>query len=110
MEKFIEGDFVKYINNTGAVTLQDDSEIVLKAETFVHYTYVKSSKKLMVLDIQGAGYNVCDPEVSSANLKADDEDQILFCSGNLSTSVIDTFISSHICNQFCKQLKLDDSL
>ena len=30
---------------------------------FSHYTYIKSGKQLMVLDIQGAGYSLCDPEI-----------------------------------------------
>ena len=49
IERFLDGEFVKYINN-----IRDDgSEIVSKAETFVHYSSHKSSKRLMILDIQG---------------------------------------------------------
>lgn len=105
LERFIEGNFVKYINNTGEITLPDAGEIVSKAETFVHYTYVKSAKQLMILDLQGVGYNLCDPEIASANLT--DEDIILFCSGNLSSLAIDSFIANHKCNCYCKQLKLE---
>jgi hypothetical protein len=47
LERFLEGKFVKYVNNTGDVTLPDGSEIVSKAETFVH-TYHKSSKQLII--------------------------------------------------------------
>ena len=42
LERFLEGEFVKYLNTTGDVTLPDGSEIVSKAETFVRYTYHKS--------------------------------------------------------------------
>ena len=34
------------------------SEISHKAETYVHYTYVKSQQQLMVTDIQGVDYTL----------------------------------------------------
>lgn len=34
----------------------------------VHYTYVKSQQQLMVTDIQGVDYTLCDPEVASSEL------------------------------------------
>lgn len=46
----------------------DVSEISHKAETYVHYTYVKSQQQLMVTDIQGVDYTLCDPEVASSEL------------------------------------------
>ena len=52
IESHIDGEFRKYINNNGAIILQDGSETALKAETFAHYTYEKSEKKLMLLDVQ----------------------------------------------------------
>jgi hypothetical protein len=107
LERFIDGEFVKYINNTGDVTLPDGSEIVSKAETFVHYTYHKSSKQLMILDIQGVGYNLCDPEIASSNLTDGENEVILFCYGNLSTLAINAFVGMHKCNKYCKQLKLE---
>ena len=74
---------------------------------FSHYTYVKSRKQLMVLDIQGAAYSLCNPEIASSQL-VDEKDNILFCNGNLSSTVIDTFISQHVCNKFCKLLQLHE--
>lgn len=105
LERFIEGDFVKYINNTGKTSLPDAGEIILKAETFVHYTYVKSGKQLMVLDLQGVDNNLCDPEIASIDRV--DNDMVLFCYGNLSSLAINTFIANHQCNQYCKLLKLE---
>ena len=52
--------------------MSDGSDIASKAEMFSHYTYVKSGRRLMVLDIQGAGYSLCDPEIASAELVDDD--------------------------------------
>ena len=78
----------------------------MKAETFVHYSYVKSAKQLMIVDIQGVNYALCDPEIASSTLMARDE-TILFCSGNLSTAAIEVLLSRYTCNKFCQLLKLD---
>ena len=67
--------------------------------------HVSSKKQVMVVDIQGAGYNLFDPEIASAVLV--DKQEIMFTVGNLSQIAIDNFISSHTCNMFCKCLNLD---
>ena len=105
IESHINGDFCKYINNNGNIILQDCSEIALKAETFAHYTYEKSEKKLIVLDVQGVGFTLTDPEIASAELR-DSKNNILFCSGNLSILAIQTFLSMHTCNHYCSLLGL----
>ena len=61
----------------------------------------------MVLDIQGAGYSLCDPEIASAEL-VDDDANILFCNGNLSSDAIDSFVAQHACNKFCELLCLHE--
>ena len=108
VEKFLDGTspFSKYVNNTGDI-YPDGSEVCLKAETFVHYTYVKSGTKLMVVDIQGKGYHLCDPEIASADLRDANDQTILFCSGNLSYTAIERFKEVHVCNKYCTLLKLD---
>ena len=60
----------------------------------------------MVLDLQGVGFNLCDPEIASSTLFADDS-STYFCAGNLSKVAIDTFLAQHICNEFCRSLNLD---
>ena len=93
------------------LTIQGTSTLMevvcLKAETFVHYTYVKSGTKLMVVDIQGKGYHLCDPEIASADLRDANDQTILFCSGNLSYTAIERFKEVHVCNEYCTLLKLD---
>jgi hypothetical protein len=79
----------------------------LKAEMFFYYTYVRSQNQLLVLDIQGANYSLCVPEIASSQL-VDDNENILFCNGNLSSQAIDTFVSQHVCNKFCKLLQLHE--
>lgn len=104
IEEFIPGTFDKHINNTGEVCGDEDLDVCQKAQCFVHYTYERSEKQLMVIDIQGCGYTLFDPEVASEEASSDGE--YLFCTGNLSTNAIDSFTNSHICNQFCKLLQL----
>ena len=67
-----------------------------KVETFVRYTYKKSEGNLMVLDIQGIGNILCDPEIATEDI-VDIDDDILFCLGNLATNAIQTFLGAHEC-------------
>ena len=78
LEPYLEGKFVKYINNGGEVIVRG-SEVASKAETFAHFTYVKSQEAVMVLDIQGTGYNLYDPEVASIKLQDVETKSLLFC-------------------------------
>ena len=119
IEEFINGDFVKYVNNNGYCVVppnsstQDDKAIYEKAETLVHYSYALSEGKMMLIGIQGCGYALCDPEIATESLKADDDDdtdnsEILFCCGNLSTMAIQGFLNDHACNKYCKMLTLSE--
>ena len=103
IEKFIYGTFEKHINNTGAIT-STETVIARKASAFVHFSYEKSQWKLMVVDIQGCDYILMDPEIATA--KRQEDDQYLFCAGNLGSYAIQTFTNSHECNEFCKGLQL----
>lgn len=96
---------MKYINNTGSVLLKG-SDVAEKAECFAHYTYVESGKKLVVLDIQGTGCKLYDPEIATEQLFDEHDNSIYFCSGNLSQTAIDTFMTEHVCNKYCDMLDL----
>ena len=54
LEEFIEGKFVKYINNTGEVCVSDDNIVGQKAQCLSHFSYEKSNGELMILDLQGS--------------------------------------------------------
>ena len=71
-----------------------------KADAFVHYNYEKSQRNIVVLDIQGVGYSLCDPEDASKENKTDSEEHY-FCFGTLSD-----FTKTHVCNRFCRALGL----
>ena len=70
LEPMTKGRLEKYISNNSAVYPVErgtDYEIELhaKAETLSHYSYCRSGKQIMVLDIQGCGYSITDPEVAT---------------------------------------------
>jgi hypothetical protein len=111
VEEYVEGVFTKYINNDGDIMKPDDiesDEIFQKAQCLVHFTYIYSEKRLMVLDIQGSAYKLYDPEIVTTELmaKTDKSHEVYFCAGNLSTMSINSFADSHVCNKFCKMMEL----
>ena len=65
MEEFIPGDFEKHVNSSRGFCGDAEIDLSQKAECLVHYTYERSDKNLMLLDIQGCGYLLCDPEIAS---------------------------------------------
>ena len=108
VEEFVEGDFYKYINNDGecgSSTLDDLKIVFLKAQTLVHYSYLLSEKRFMLLDIQGSMYKLYDPEIATNDLT--DNDELYFCSGNLSVLAIGAFRKEHTCNCYCRMMKLE---
>ena len=52
VEEFVDGLFVKYINNTVDVC-GENVELSDKAECLAHFSYERSQNEVMVLDIQG---------------------------------------------------------
>ena len=111
VEEFVEGKFIKYINNDGKVNLnpadKNEEEIFAKAECFAHFTYVMSDKKLMLLDIQGSGFTLYDPEIATETL-CDDSGELYFCAGNTSSFGIKKFFEEHICNKYCDMLDISE--
>lgn len=99
VEEFVDGTFVKYINNNGISCVEDGNVIGQKAQCLSHFSYEKSGGKLMVVDLQGSSYDLYDPEIATSTLCEDN--QFLFCTGNLSTVAINNFISKHKCSKFC---------
>ena len=60
LENYLNGRFGKHVNNTGDI-FGDESELNMKAETFVHYSCVPSAKQLMIVDTQGVNYSILFP-------------------------------------------------
>ena len=86
--------------------------ITEKAETFVHYAYEKSNNRLMIADLQGVGYQLCDPEIAAQTIVEEKGDkskmlvEYLFSTGNSSTRAFENFEREHVCNKYCTKLEL----
>ncbi|XP_066914114.1 alpha-protein kinase vwkA-like [Clytia hemisphaerica] len=105
VERFLEGEFEKFVNNDGNINHAPelDKTLLKKAETFAHYTYLESRKSLMVVDLQGVKYTLSDPEIASQN-SHDSTDKMYFCTGNWGHEAIQKFLKVHKCNSWCKQI------
>lgn len=109
VEEFVSGQFTKYVNNDGKCIIPkadadlEFKKIFDKAQCLVHYTSVVTKEKLMLLDTQGSGYCLYDPEIATADLI--DKGEIFFCCGNLPSISIDTFKKDHICNKYCDMVQ-----
>lgn len=103
VEEYVEGEFSKYLNNTGMLC-GVDSDVRQKAESLAHYSYERSNKELMIVDMQGSGTCLFDPEIASKDLMAGEE--FFFATGNLTTTAINNFVQHHKCNDFCVMLGL----
>jgi len=85
---FVPGPFAKLINNGGKkANLPEDADdalkdLLAKAECLVHYTYESSNQQLMLLDIQGSGYCLYDPEIATNELMDANTMEFYFCCGN----------------------------
>ena len=74
LEEYIPGSFHKYINNNGQINYQLSgrfTELLCKTECFAQYTYKSTKQNMMVLDLQGIDYNLCDPELATVDLLCD---------------------------------------
>ncbi len=105
IEEFVPGNFRKFVNNDGSMCdINYEDEIDLKAGCLAHFSYEKTNKELILLDIQGCDHKMIDPEIASAELTHQNE--YLFTTGNLSTFAMEKFCQSHRCNRYCTLIKL----
>ena len=81
--------------------------MIEKASCFAHFSYVYTEMQVMVLDLQGVGYSLCDPEIATMTLL--DVGELNFCAGNPSHEAINRFLAEHNCNRYCKMLALPEN-
>ena len=81
-------------------------EVFQKSRALAHFSYVDSNKAGMVLDIQGSGFILTDPEVASVKVSTDNKDEHYFCGGNQNLEAIERFMKEHNCNTYCRLLGL----
>ena len=58
----------------------------------------------MLLDLQGSGFHLFDPEIASTNII--DGGEFLYSNGNLSGEAIDYFVEQPKCNAYCRAVGL----
>ena len=84
-QEYTDGNFVKYVNNDSTTCKGNNRDQQIKAESLVHYSFIKSNKKMLVVNIQGAiGNPTADPEITTLSGHFDEEKHFLFCAGNFS--------------------------
>ena len=106
--KIYQGKFTKYVNNDGK-TRDGDSELSKKAESLCHFSYVATNEKLLLVDIQGFGYTLCDPEIATPSIMDDSEFQ--FCLGNSAeTTLKNDIYAISIADLWCWRILFFDSM
>ena len=86
-------------------------EVYAKAEIFSHFGYGESNRELMLLDLQGVGNRLYDPEIATSTLIDDNDNETFFCTGNLSVNANDNFISLlqfDSSNRYCSMLGMEN--
>ena len=107
IEERMDGFLEKMLNNDGYCnTLDELTDIQLKAHCLAHFTLFKSEEKLLLTDIQGFGMVLTDPEIASSEFSIDEK--ALFCVGNICRKAIKLFGMIHECNKYCKLAGLHD--
>ena len=104
LEPYIEGEYIKFNNNSGYVDkTQEIRHPILQA--FSHFSFCYSRGILMITDIQGAvlsdKYLLTDPAIHTAAREKQLPDPT-----NLGTEGMAAFFATHICNDFCRRLRL----
>lgn len=80
VEEFIPGKINKHINNTGKTCVDPTSAVAQKGRLCLTcYMYERSKRKLMLVEIQGSGFDLSDPEIASTDLIDKADKQFLYC-------------------------------
>eukprot|EP01102_Stenamoeba_stenopodia_P009176 TRINITY_DN2694_c0_g1_i1.p1 TRINITY_DN2694_c0_g1~~TRINITY_DN2694_c0_g1_i1.p1 ORF type:complete len:584 (-),score=129.93 TRINITY_DN2694_c0_g1_i1:156-1907(-) len=98
VEAHIDGEYVKYSNNSG---WYDKEHLRNTPHAFSHFTFEESGGKLLIVDIQGVNDLYTDPQIHSS-------DGTQFGTGNLGLRGMALFLFTHHCNFLCKKLKLPE--
>lgn len=104
LEPFLEGQVVKFNNNSGVVASSLPQSDLMQA--FSHYTWVKSGKTLLVCDLQGYkdGYQnkviLTDPAIHSRASAG------RYGSMDGGIDGVRAFFKTHMCSDICKQMRL----
>jgi Alpha-kinase family/von Willebrand factor type A domain len=102
LEPFIEGDYVKYNNNSGYVNEdKPDDPFSQAAQAFSHFTFERSRGRFLVSDLQGVSHILTDPAIHTLNPK-----RFKLADTNLGKEGFKFFFATHVCNYICHKLGL----
>uniref|UniRef100_A0A7S3G4B9 Alpha-type protein kinase domain-containing protein n=1 Tax=Palpitomonas bilix TaxID=652834 RepID=A0A7S3G4B9_9EUKA len=81
------------------------------AQSFSHFTYDRSRRRLVVCDLQGVGNLLTDPQIHTCADKdvmdmADVSWNSRFGQGDQGLAGVRAFFSTHECNEYCRRLHL----
>ena len=101
LEPWIDGEYVKYNNNTMYVNEDSHDPMNLAAQAFSHFTFERSWGYLLVNDLQGVGRILTDPSIQTR-----DPERFKLADTNLHDAGMKAFFVAHQCNDFCQKLGL----
>ena len=105
-EEVLEGKFTKYNSNEAFVNPDPEADL---PQTFSHFTYIHSGRKLVICDIQGCYYPgkreflMTDPACNKIPVQGEARE---FGESNLGEKGLNEFFAHHRCNQFCYEMNL----
>eukprot|EP01006_Ploeotia_vitrea_P024130 TRINITY_DN56869_c0_g1_i1.p1 TRINITY_DN56869_c0_g1~~TRINITY_DN56869_c0_g1_i1.p1 ORF type:complete len:690 (+),score=46.21 TRINITY_DN56869_c0_g1_i1:168-2072(+) len=100
IESFIDGTYAKFNTNAGSLTVSTETGRVRSTpQAFSHYTFERSGKKELVVDIQGVGALYTDPQIVTESGKE-------YGDGNIGLAGFALFFHAHRCNHVCKAMGL----
>lgn len=104
LEPFLQGQFVKFNNNSGFVDKYYETQHPIP-QAFSHFSHTYSKGLLLVVDLQGetdgCTYRFTDPAIHTA-----DPEKYLKDPTNLGSVGMTAFFSSHRCSHLCTALGL----
>jgi elongation factor 2 kinase len=101
IEPQIDGEYIKFNTNGGFI---DSAHWRNTPHAFSHFSFEKSNRQLIVVDVQGVGDVFTDPQIHTSERK----DIKQFGSGNLGLKGIALFLYTHRCNPICKHYNLPE--
>ena len=100
LERFVDGEFTKQVNNDGnpCQKVLGKSSLFKQAEALVHFSYKASNEKFLLVDLQMADHKLYHPGIASIEtlIEAPSAEEF-FCTGNLRETAINNFLTQMQC-------------
>ena len=100
LERFVDGEFTKHVNNDGnpCQKVLGKSSLFKQAEALVHFSYKASNEKFLLVDLQMADHKLYHPGIATIEtlIEAPSAEEF-FCTGNLRETAINNFLTQMQC-------------